>query len=163
MTDGPQRDDDPGEPSTGLPRIGVVEHEAELLQYLAHGKTVLEIGTGLGTATRALAKTAVTVDTVDIDPWVHTNIHGELRTLDNVRCHHRVPPGLTWDLVFVDGDHRPEAVKRDLALCPLVCPQGMWIFHDATELRKLLPAADGWTIIPTRYGIGIRFCSAKET
>lgn len=156
---GPTHPDDPGEPSTGIARIGVTPTEADLIAALCRNKAVLEIGTGLGTATRAIAEVALSVDTVDIDPWVHERIHPVLtrNAHYNIRCHAAVPAE-SYDIVFVDADHRPEAVRNDLTTCREVCPAGTWIFHDATELREAnLLTGDEWTYLPTRYGLAIRF------
>ena len=49
---------DPGEPTTGTPRLSVTELEADILAALVAGRDVLEIGTGLGVSTRAMAATA---------------------------------------------------------------------------------------------------------
>lgn len=86
---GRYRADDPGEPTTGVPRVSIADDEVELLASLVAGKRVLEIGTGLGVSARAMASTATEVVTVDIDPWVHANVWPLLPR--NVRCCAEIP------------------------------------------------------------------------
>lgn len=52
--------------------------------------------------------------------------------------------GLEIDFLFIDGDHRSKAVKRDLAnLVPLMSPNGLIALHD-TWPRSEEFAADGY-------------------
>ena len=149
--------DDPGEPSTGEPRLPVDDLEAWILAAFAAGRRVLEIGTGLGVSTRALAASAAEVYTVDIDPWVHGEIWPHLPA--NVRCFASLPPG-EFDAIFIDGDHSPEAVERDIATARMVAAPGAVILaHDtnAPNVWKHLGAGD-WRLIPTLYGIGVLWC-----
>src|SRR5438552_5695279 len=95
---------DPGEPSTGFYRISVTDTEGAFLAFLAAGKRVLEIGTGLGVSTNYLAMTAREVVTLDIDPWVHTNVWPNLP--ENVTPSTIAGVG-PYDLVFIDGAHTP--------------------------------------------------------
>ncbi|MHA2371072.1 MAG: class I SAM-dependent methyltransferase [Candidatus Hodarchaeales archaeon] len=121
--------DDPGEPSTGEKRLSVNDFEAKLIGEFTHGLDVLEIGTGLGVATRALAKNAHMVYTVDIDPWVAENVdlpdNAELFTntdgFGNNSMH----------MAFIDGWHSLEAVQRDIIECQrIVKPGGLIALHD---------------------------------
>src|SRR3954471_13056030 len=81
------RKDDPGEPRIKKPRVSVTEDEARILSAFALGRVVLEIGTGLGVSTRALASTAKCVWTSDIDEWVQRTIWPELTAeCDNINC-----------------------------------------------------------------------------
>jgi predicted O-methyltransferase YrrM len=42
------------------------------------------------------------------------------------------PPTVKADLVFIDGDHSYEGVKRDFELCkPLISEHGLVLFHDS--------------------------------
>lgn len=147
---------DPGEPSTGAPRLSVTAVEAEILAAFVVGRTVLEIGTGLGVSTRALARTAKTVVTVDIDPWVQDTIWPDLP--GNVVPSPVVPTGKKFDAAFIDGDHSAEAVLEDFyAVAPLVRRGGVILAHDtgAPVVRAALPALPGWQWLTTTHGIGV--------
>jgi hypothetical protein len=125
--------DDPGEfEETGVrgqKRWSVNEIEARLLSELFRGLVVLEIGTGLGVSTRAIAKTASWVHTADPDPWVKENVAPSLP--ENV---------LFWDstdgmpvckAAFIDGLHTLDQCKKDIAIAKkLVKPGGIIVFHD---------------------------------
>lgn len=102
--------DDPGEAGYDVvdPRRSVTDEEGEILATLAAGRRVLEIGTGLAVATRYLARAAREVVTVDVDPWVTDPV------VENVRFMRDVP-GEEFDLAFIDGNHKYEAVMSDIA------------------------------------------------
>ena len=124
--------------------------EAEKLADLAQGKMVLEVGACLGCSTIALASTAEYVVSVD---WHR----GDTQTvgwgftahkyLDNLIQYHvldkvsavvadctKVGPLLadeSFDMAFIDGDHRYDAVCRNIELfLPKVKPGGVIAFHD---------------------------------
>lgn len=125
--------DDPGEPGYDVlsRRISITPHEANLLSILAYGRFVVEIGTGLGVSTRAMAKTAALVSTVDVDQWVHENIWPTLPqqnvlTYQNVK---NVTPGI--DMAFIDGLHTAEALAADIdTVLPMMEGSGLLVFHD---------------------------------
>ena len=157
--------EDPGEPSTGLARLSPTVEERELLAFLAHGKDVLEIGTGLGSSAVAMISTARSVTTVDIDPWVHKKVFPFLREKFGIRCltsHFNLSLGPDhytryFDMVFIDGEHTKVALTEDIAEAERLCPRGVIVVHDAIELRDTLWDLGGWQIIETRYGIGIKY------
>jgi len=152
---------DPGEPSTGEPRLSVTEAECVHLAELATGLEVLELGTGLGVSTRALASTAAHVHTVDVDPWVIATIWPTLPFNVSASAH-RDPWISTFDLAFVDADHHTEAAVIDL-----VCAAGAVKFggkvvaHDAKypSVRAALDELDGlfgsWVYIDTEHGLAV--------
>lgn len=145
---------DPGEPTTGVPRLSVTEMEADLLAAFVVGRDVLEIGTGLGVSTRALARTAKSVVTVDIDEWVQGTIWPELPA--NVVPTPVVPVGRQFDAAFIDGDHSTESVVADWqAVAPLVRSGGVILAHDtnAKAVRDGLP--EGFLFIETMHGVGV--------
>lgn len=152
-------DADPGEPSTGKPRWSVTDEEAEILRRLASGLRVLEIGTGLGVSTRAMAETAFSVTTIDVDPWVHANVWPTLGPI--VRCRVSIPP--IWperfDLAFIDGDHSAEAVTRDIkAVAPLLERNGVIALHDVhyKTVSDAVKAIGPFELVgSTTHGIGI--------
>jgi predicted O-methyltransferase YrrM len=123
---------DPGEPGWGTQRLSVNDLEAKIVSEFARGKTVLEIGTGLGVSTLKLAETAKMVYTVDIDSWVAKNIAPTLP--DNVRFfksidEYGITPG--FDMAFVDGFHEYEQCSKDInSVMYLVNRGGVLLFHD---------------------------------
>ena len=145
---------DPGEPSTGDPRLSITDMEADLLAALVVGRDVVEIGTGLGVSTRALASTAKTVVTVDVDPWVQDTIWPTLPS--NVVPSPVVPSGKNFGAAFIDGDHSTEAVERDCrAVLPLVRAGGLILAHDTNSKHVRDGLCDGFMFVPTTHGVGV--------
>lgn len=148
---------DPGEPTTGAPRVPIDLLEAEILAALMTGRRVLEIGTGLGVATRAMAETAAEVHTVDIDPWVHEEIWPALPP--NVRCSAGLPAG-EFDAAFIDGDHSTDAVRRDVITArSMLTAGGVIVAHDVLVQHVWAGLeGSGWRTIHTKYGLGVLWC-----
>lgn len=157
---------DPGEPQHGFPRVGICQDEEPLLAALADGATVLEIGTGLGYSTCAMARTAQQVITVDPDPWVRRTIVPALPP--NVRHQATLPAPIPVDMAFIDGDHRPAAVQRDTALAVrCVRVGGLIVFHDwagaddvANSVRAVVGDAAPLYAVTSCYGMGIMVVTA---
>jgi predicted O-methyltransferase YrrM len=154
------RSDDPGEPGVGAPRIAIDPWEGRLLSELAIGKRVIEIGTGLGISTAALARSAFEVVTVDVDPWVAAVIAPTLPPTVTFRstCPNPgdYPP---FDLAFIDGCHSADAVTADVkAVLPLLRHQALVVFHDWPAVAEAVEAL-GVKAAPvtTRYGLGLAF------
>jgi hypothetical protein len=131
---------------------GALQKQFELASFLVHvtrakPKAVVEIGVARGATTRLLARLAApdaTIIGIDVNPppWqgdepprlpgqhfihIQGNSH-EATTLERAR---KALPGETIDLLFIDGDHSYEGVKRDYELySPLVRPAGLIAFHD---------------------------------
>lgn len=165
----PIHPDDPGEVgyAPGTKRWGVHPEEATILTRLAVGRDVLEIGTGLGVGTRALAATALSVSTIDIDPWVHETIWPGLRhDCPNVFGYAHpaaLDPLARYDLVFVDGLHTREHVAADLQLAvSRLSPHGMIVLHDANMVAvrqgvfDVLPKVRIW-VLPVAAQLGLIF------
>jgi predicted O-methyltransferase YrrM len=156
---GMQDPNDPGElagPGRGRRRISVTREEGALLRSFAYGcGRVLEIGTGLGIATRWMAEYVDWVDTVDIDPWVQENIWPRMPY--NAAGLLERPVGRVYGMVFIDAEHTHDALNADIAFAREVTPPGaLIVVHDAIELRETVRAQPGdWQIISTRYGLGI--------
>lgn len=146
--------DDPGEPHTGKPRLSVTDIEAAILTAMVRGLSVVEIGTGLGVSTRALAQAAKTVHTVDVDPWVHETIWPYLP--DNVTTHESIDSVPAVDAVFIDGDHSTSATAADIETAHRIARR-LIICHDASHPMVAAAFDDKWHIIPTAHGIGIRW------
>lgn len=148
--------DDPGEPTTGQPRVSVSDLEASILEALARGRHVVEIGTGLGVSTRALAAHARTVHTIDVDPWVHATIWPDLPSNTTGVPDRRLVAG-RFDLAFVDGDHSRQAALDDLTWC--AARARIVIAHDTNyeSVRRACDQLGGFSYLPTEHGLGIRW------
>ena len=102
-----------------------------ILANLASRLRVLEIGTGLGVSTRALASRAKSVVTVDPDPWVVAP------DLPNVTLLREPPDDCSaFDLAFIDGNHCVDAVVGDIRLCSRI-PK--LVLHD-TDMQDVQDA-----------------------
>ena len=146
--------DDPGEPTTGEPRLSITEVEGEILAALVHGLVVVEFGTGLGVSTRALARTARKVYTVDIDEWVQETIWPTLP--DNVStCDDRDRLPIV-DMVFIDGDHTEEGTAADVAAAMRLASEVI-IMHDTSAPTVRAACDDEWLFIGTTHGLGVRY------
>jgi protein-L-isoaspartate O-methyltransferase len=125
--------DDPGEPGYNdkRKRWSVHVSELEILRVLACDRIVLEIGTGTGLSALTMREAAVSVDTVDIDPWVKREVFPRLREA-RIRCFEDKPGGERhYDMIFIDGCHTREAVAEDTkwALQHLTVG-GIVVWHD---------------------------------
>lgn len=146
--------------------------ELKRLAALAEGKRVLEIGSRIGASTVAMAKTALSVHSVDWhrgDKW-HDAAGGQGDTLGafwaTITFHQlrdkvfplvgRSQDTLPWleshafDLVFIDGDHSYEGVKYDLEQARrLVAEGGVIALHDYKREDQVPDYKDG------EYALGI--------
>jgi SAM-dependent methyltransferase len=148
--------DDPGEPGLGAKRWSVNPIEARIVSELCRGLDVLEIGTGLGISTKAIAKRARVVYTVDIDPWVKETVVPDLpenvKFFDNIQD---IPHDL--DVVFIDGLHSFQQCNKDIRDARKVLkPDGLYIFHDA-KMSGVANAikGSGLTIVPIETSMGM--------
>jgi len=127
----------------------LTDNEKNCLAELARAAVVLEVGSQQGASTVAMAREAKMVHTVDWhrgDPeagegdtllsyWRNLHVYGiRDRVITHIGDSAVVLPSLRLGMfsgVFLDGCHREEAVRRDLALAePLVEPSGWIAFHD---------------------------------
>lgn len=162
--------DDPGEPGyqgqvwDEMPRRSVTREEGGYLSTLARGRTVLEIGTGLGVSTRYLAATARSIVTLDVDRWVQDTIWPGLVEL-GVMARAQRPDGAQFDLVFIDGNHSRAAVAADIQRALGVATQ-MLVFHDTKRasviwaMRDALPGPIWET--RTTNGLGLYLVEATH-
>ena len=152
---------DPGERTTGSPRRSVTEAECRILAWLAYGRRVLEIGTGLGVSARAMASMARCVVTMDPDPWVHEAVVPALQDSGlPIECLRRLdgPGAWQFDMAFIDGSHVYEDVKADLAaVWPLIHEGGLIVLHDARHEPVARAAAEfgPMTLIETEHALGL--------
>ena len=147
---------DPGELTTGEKRVSVAPEESRFLAWVARARNVLEIGTGLGVSTRALHKHCRSLTTIDIDPYVHDHVWPKLPLeVWKVKDRAKVPLE-KFDVVFVDGDHRTEQVRRDAEFAIARC-QGVVIFHDAfmPSVQEGLAGFADWQVLDTTWGLAI--------
>lgn len=149
-----------------------VAPEAELADLLASFATTrrrsfLEIGThkGFSSAAIALAFPAARVVTVDLpdpsstrwNPLPAAEVGAAHRALgltarieqllmDSAELWRLTGCGEVFDLVFIDGDHSPDAVFRDLILAADLLPRdgGTIVAHDYTDADQ--PNRPGWTL-----------------
>lgn len=144
-------------------RTSLTAAEADALRDLARGRRVLEIGSAYGYSTIVMAQVAEHVTAVDPHsgygslPGSYDRMLANLNAyqVDNVtliRCSSQIALAglallaLPYGLVFVDGDHRREAVEHDaLRGLSLLAPGGTLACHDygeATcgEVREALDA-----------------------
>ena len=150
--------DDPGEPTTKAPRLSVTDEEGAILAVLAMNRSVLEIGTGLGVSTTYLARHAVSVTTFDPDAWVQKEIYPKVEKNERVRGTDRLPQHGWWDMVFIDGDHAVEQVRRDLLYAfGRLGNGGLIVAHDANA-KNVKAAVDEWAnpiYLTTTHGLAI--------
>ena len=117
--------DDPGGHTV---RQSITAPEGVYLAEWASGQRVLEIGTGLGVSTVCLASTALSVVTIDPDPWVLRSL-----TLPANVTQRASLDGVTgpFDFAFIDGLHDCDSVCRDIEDClARLTPKGRLAFHD---------------------------------
>ncbi len=150
--------------------IQIVEEVCELVKP----KTILEIGTSLGySAAMWLFLSDANLVTVDIDnksetmhsmqilsaryPTRLTFVHSDSSELEVENCqliHPQLPPLGPFDLVFIDGNHLLEGVKKDIEL--VLALGASYVFFDdwdpqygpgvklAVEQFKLLKCVKTW-------------------
>ena len=113
----------------------------QLLSVLAAGRRCAEAGTAFGEGANAMARTATSVVTVELDPERARLARDRLARLPNVELldgdwRERLPPLAPFDLVFLDGggvkhepdEHLPVAVS-------LLAHNGLLVLDDFTPGR----------------------------
>ncbi len=150
--------------------------EIEQLAYFAVGrKNCLEVGSYLGKASIAIAMGAEKVLCIDTFLAVTDkhDKHGNLLQtgnclpafLNNIEGYENISyiQGLSeeivptledesFDLIYVDGDHSYEGVKKDIICCwPKLKKGGLMVFHDYSERDEFPPEDMRFTI----RGVGI--------
>ena len=141
-----------------------------LLAVLAAGKRAAEIGTAFGEGAAAIASTAASLVTIEVDEERAALARERLRAHDNVELltgdwRELLPPRGPFDLVFVDGGD----AKTDPSVFDLVAPGGiavkddmtpgrpgpdpvreLWFSHPALAAVEILTTAETAAIIPAR-------------
>lgn len=109
---------------------------------------IFEIGRLQGGSTLLLASASdanAKIVTVDIEPWDDAMLS---QALKRIGCEQKVEiltcdantlpdPEKPYDIIFVDGDHRYDGVKKDFEKWfPHLATGGHMIFHDAAKSRE---------------------------
>jgi predicted O-methyltransferase YrrM len=111
-----------------------------LLCVLAAGRRVAEIGTAFGEGAAAMAETARSVVTVEVDPERVATAQARLAGVANVELlagdwHELLPPRGPFELVFADGGLR---TREDYdAVVELLEPGGLLVKDDLTPGRPI--------------------------
>jgi len=151
----------PGDPvlleAGGKQRASVTLPEGLLLAEWAHGKRVLEIGTGLGVSTVCLAHGASEVVTVDPEPWCHS-----FNFPANVKCVSSIDlvEG-EFDCAFIDGEHGFDDVSRDISDALLFVAEGGSIgFHDVCQedVRRAVDSFAWGRVVTHETAGALTFC-----
>lgn len=146
------------------------------LSQVASPSTILELGTHLGLGTLYLwaAAPQAQIHTIEASPTLARQAQKHFR-LFGAKPHlyigtfEEVLPTLTgpWDLVYIDGDHRAEALLTYLQLLfPKLSPKGMVLCDDIFWSRAMYKAWQSLATFPwaSRQIIGpfgvLRRCSA---
>jgi predicted O-methyltransferase YrrM len=128
-------------------------HQAAVLAFLAHqfdreGARILEIGTALGysAAVMALAAPRARITTLNPKGPEYVQAMSNLDRFANVRVLMEYSyqyladySGSSLDLVFVDGDHSLEGVRRDTGWWKHVREGGLILFHDYSPAGSKRP------------------------
>ncbi len=149
-------DEDPGVLDTREKRISITPEEGKLLGFLAAGKRVLEIGTGLGVSTDFLACHARKVVTVDTDPWVWANVWPGLHKKAQCLPNRHDAEGF-FDMVFVDGSHTTPDTLADIEYAHSKCHRGVIAVHDAKLPSVAVALGPSWHLIPTFWGVAVKY------
>jgi len=114
-------------------RWSVTPEEGWMLAAFASGRRVLEFGSGIGVSAAFMAETALSVVTIDPDPWVHAtvNLPGNTTQVTSFEASKTYAP---FDVAFIDGDHETPSVLRDIYDALSILPRPAVIgFHDMSH------------------------------
>jgi predicted O-methyltransferase YrrM len=130
-----------------------------LLAVLAAGRRAAEIGTAYGGGAQAIASTAASLVTVEIDPERAAAARERLAGRSNVEVllgdwRELLPERGPFELVFVDGGG--QETKTDPAVLELVEPGGLLVLDDLTPGRPGPdPVRELWLSHPEAVGVEI--------
>ena len=126
----------------------LTDNEASELRTLAEGARVLEVGSAYGFSAVVMAlggaESVLTVDphtycpnslevlTANLEAYRATNVAVRVDTFFNVAP--ELLPQVSFDLIFLDGDHSYETVKHDVTWAwNMLEPDGVLACHDYDE------------------------------
>ena len=106
-----------------------------LLTVLATGKRAAEAGTAFGEGTKALARSAVSVVTVELDPDRAAHSRRALQDLSNVEClegdwHDLLPTRAPFDLLFLDSTFKFDPFEEGRKAVDLLVAGGLLVVDD---------------------------------
>ena len=122
----------------------------QLLRVLAAGKSVAEAGTAFGEGAAAMAETALSVVTVEIDPERARAAADRLEPHSNVDLlvgawEELLPPRAPFDLVFHDaGDFKRAPEVYGEIVLDLLTSGGLLVLDDLTPGRREPDAIRKW-------------------
>jgi predicted O-methyltransferase YrrM len=114
----------------------------QLLRVLAAGRRVGETGTAFGEGAAAMAETATSVVTVELDPDRAAGAARRLAPYANVELlvgdwREHLPPRAPFDLLFFDGGGwKPQPYEEGPLVLSLVAPNGLLVVDDLTPGRQ---------------------------
>lgn len=108
-----------------------------LLSVLAAGRRCAEIGTAFGIGAAAIASTAASLVTVELDPERVAKAREALAGLANVEVlegdwREELPPRAPFELLFLDGGN----AKDDPTVLELAVVGGLFVLDDFTPERR---------------------------
>jgi predicted O-methyltransferase YrrM len=130
-----------------------------LLAILAAGRRAAEIGTAYGGGAEAIASTARSLVTVELDPERAATARERLAAQANVELlvgdwRDVLPPRAPFEVVFVDGGGHE--TKTDPAILELVVPGGLLVMDDLTpDWPGPDPVRELWLSHPRAVGVEI--------
>ncbi|HEX6700108.1 MAG TPA: class I SAM-dependent methyltransferase [Gaiellaceae bacterium] len=130
-----------------------------LLAVLAAGHRTAEIGTAYGAGAEAIASTARSLVTVEVDPERAAAARERLAPLANVELllgdwRDVLQPRAPFEVVFVDGGGRE--TKTDSTILELVVPGGLLVMDDLTpDWPGPDPVRELWLSHPRAVGVEI--------
>jgi predicted O-methyltransferase YrrM len=121
-----------------------------LLRVLATGRKVAEAGTAFGEGAAAMAETAVSLVTVELDPIRAETARERLSRYPNVELlvgdwRELLPQRAPFELVFLDGGgykQRPDEFGP--AAFELLAPSGLLVIDDLTPGLRVHDPARAW-------------------
>jgi predicted O-methyltransferase YrrM len=114
----------------------------QLLRVLASGRRVGEAGTAFGKGAAAMAETAASVVTVELDPDRAAVAARRLAAFANVELlvgdwREHLPPRAPFELLFFDGGGwKPQPYDEGALVLSLVAPNGLLVVDDLTPGRQ---------------------------